>query len=280
MLIDTHSHLDYKDFQDDFAAVIQRAAQAGVTRMITIATGLESSKRAVQLAEAHDCIFATVGVHPCHAEEEPESAMEEIRILARHPRVVAIGEAGFDFFRLPGAGEGNEPDDPDKARRRTESIRAQEYFFDAQLHIAADTGKPLVIHQRASWEHTIRKLEEWRGRVRGVMHCFGGTLEQAKQVLEMGHLVSFTGIATFKNGDNVREVAAKLAPGDFMVETDCPYLAPVPYRGQRCEPAHTLQVAEALAACRGESLVSLARHTTATAEQFFSLPELRGADLP
>jgi TatD DNase family protein len=270
MLIDTHSHLDYKDFADDFEAVLSRARDAGVTRMITIATGLDSSRKAIALAEAHDCIFATVGVHPCHAEDEPESVLEEISELARHPRVVAIGEAGFDFFRLPG-GE-NAPADSEKADQRKKSINRQAVFFEAQLQIAAEASKPLVIHQRASWERTLELLSHWQGKVRGVMHCFGGTLAQAREVIQMGHLVSYTGIATFKNGQNVRDAARDLAPGEFMVETDCPYLAPVPFRGQRCEPAHTRLVAEALAACRGESLASLSSHTTATAETFFNLP--------
>jgi len=278
MLIDTHSHLDYRDFADDFDAVLERAAQAGVQRMITIATGLESSRRAVALAEKHRRIFATVGVHPCHAEDEPETALEEIRELAAHPRVVAIGEAGYDFFRLPGGGDEGVPGDPEKARRRAIAMERQTFFFEAQLALAAETGKPLVIHQRASWRQTLEMLERWRGKVRGVMHCFGGTLAEAREVLAMGHLVSFTGIATFKNGQNVRDVARELAPGEFMVETDCPYLAPVPFRGQRCEPAHTLQVAEALAACRGEPLASLATHTTATALEFFSLPPATDSD--
>jgi TatD DNase family protein len=272
MLIDTHSHLDYKDFAADFDAVLERAGRSGVDRMITIATGLESSRMAVALAESHDCIFATVGVHPCHAGDEPESALEEIRSLAGHPRVVAIGEAGFDFFRLPGGPEDNAPANSEKAQEREKNIDRQKVFFEAQLQIAAETGKPIVIHQRASWTHTLETLAKWRGKVRGVMHCFGGSLAQAREVLEMGHLVSFTGIATFKNGQNVRDVARELMPGEFMLETDCPYLAPVPFRGQRCEPCHTLQVAEALAACRGETLAALSSHTTRTAEDFFSLP--------
>lgn len=270
MFIDTHTHLDYKDFHDDFQDVLNRAKEAGVLRMITIATGLESSRKAIKLAESHEEIFAAVGIHPCHAGDESESALEEIRELAAHPRVLAIGETGFDFFRLPGGDK--EPADSAKALQRKHCIDRQQRFFEAQLQIAAELGKPLVIHQRASWERTMQMLELWKGKVRGVMHCFGGTLQQAREVLEMGHLVSYTGIATFKNGQNVRDVARELAPGEFMLETDCPYLAPVPFRGQRCEPAHTRLVAEALATCRGESISSLASHTTATAETFFNLP--------
>lgn len=270
MIIDTHAHMDYPDFAPDFDAVLERAERAGVTRILTIATGLESSRRAVALADAHPGIFAVVGIHPCHAHEEAPGALVEIEKMLEHPKVVAIGETGMDFYHLPSkkkhAGEAaGEADD-------AEVIAAQEKTFEALLTLAAKHRKNVVIHQRAAWEATLRILAPFTGRLRGVFHCFGGTVKQAEEVLDLGHLVSFTGIVTFKNGTNVREVAAAVPPGSFMVETDCPYLAPEPHRGKRCEPAHTRLVAERIATVRGMTGEAVFEETTATAAAFFGLP--------
>ena len=255
MIVDTHAHLDYSEFAPDFAEILQRAAEANVTRMVTIATGLESSRRSLELASKFPQISAVIGVHPNNVDEEPDDFQSSLREMARTHRVAAIGETGLDYYR-------NETD-AQKAR--------QARFFRAQLEIAAEFHLNVVIHQRAAWDDTIAILAEYGSRVRGVFHCFGEDLDRLKQVIDMGHLVSFTGIATFKNGENMRAAARALQPGEFMVETDCPYLAPVPFRGKRCEPAHTRLVAETLAAARGESLETFAAHTTATAESFFQL---------
>ena len=276
MLIDTHAHLDYPAFQEDFAEVLRRAHDAGVTRIISIATGLESSRRVVALAEAYPQIFAVVGIHPNHAHEEVGGAIEEIERLAAHPKVVGIGEIGLDFFRLPGSenGEATEVGMSIEAlaQQRSEIIASQHQTFRALLEVAIRCRKNVVIHQRSSWEETMAYLREYAGRLQAVVHCFGGTSQEAQEVLSLGHLVSFTGIATFKNGGNMREAAASLPAGSFMVETDCPYLAPVPFRGKRCEPAHVLPIATVLAAARSESLEALAGHTTRSAESFFQLP--------
>jgi TatD DNase family protein len=274
MLIDTHVHLDYDVFAEDFEEVLRRAREAGVERVITIGTGCESSRQAVALAERHPEVFATVGVHPNQVEDEPADYLSQLRELARHPRVVAIGEIGLDYFRLPG-GPGCEDSTTlpeEKRTRRERIIMRQKEVFESLLGLAEEEGLNAVIHQRASWADTTETLRRWAGRVRGVLHCFGGTSEEAREMLALGHLVSFTGIATFKNGQNMRDCAALLAPGEFMVETDAPYLAPEPHRGTRCEPWHTRLVAERLAAARGESLTNLAAHTTATAAKFFRFP--------
>ncbi len=283
MLIDTHAHLDYPDFAADFEAVLQRAADGGVTRIITIGTSVESSRRAVELAEKYPNIYAVIGVHPTAAEEAGDDVITPLRELAKSPRVVAIGETGLDYHELPGAKVARDKGTQVFARAlqttMEEEIEAgihdgaekskQASLFEQQLDLAVELGLNVVIHQRDSWSDTLEIMREYGRTLSGVFHCFGGSLEQANEVLAMGHLVSFTGIVTFKNGAQVREVAAQLSPDEFMVETDCPYLAPTPFRGKRCEPAHTRLIAESIAAARSVELREIADTTTATAEEFF-----------
>jgi len=259
MLIDTHAHLDYSDYDDDRAQVISRAAEAGVTEIISIGTRIDSSMRAVELAENFPNVWATAGIHPCDVDAAPEDAIERLRALAQSRRVVAVGEIGLDYHHLP---EGAEAIAANKAR--------QAALFRAQLALAVELGLNAVIHQRDSWDDTLAILREFTGRVRGVYHCFGGTLAQAQEVIALGHLVSFTGIVTFKNARQVQATAQDVAFDQFMVETDCPYLAPVPDRGKRCEPAHTRTVAEQIAKLRGVSVEEIAARTTATARAFFN----------
>jgi TatD DNase family protein len=259
MLIDTHAHLTFKDFADDLDGVIARAAEAGVTRIITIGTSLESSQHAVEIAQKYPGVFATVGIHPDNATRTPPDFIATLRELAHSSRVVAIGEVGLDYFR-----------------RTQERIAAEKSIqaavFAQQLELAVELGLNLAIHERDAWDDLLALLAPFAGRVRGQFHCFSKSLAQAETVLAHGHLVSFTGIATFKNAPVVQETAARLPPGSFMVETDCPYLAPVPFRGKRCEPAHTRATAEHIAALRRMSLAELAAETTATAEVFFRFP--------
>jgi len=282
MLIETHAHLDYPDFAPDFDDVMRRANDAGVTRIITIGTSIESSRRAIELAEKNPNIYAVVGVHPT-ADDSPDDVMTPLRALAQHPRVVAIGETGLDYHRLPSAVLQKERHmqvfasvlRSDTEEETEASIHDGAYkskqasLFQQQLDLAVELGLNVVIHQRAAWEDTIELMAPYAGQLRGVFHCFGGPRENADEVLALGHLVSFTGIVTFKNGTEVRDVAAAIPLDKFMVETDCPYLAPVPYRGKRCEPAHTRLVAECIASARGISVEDLARATSATAESFF-----------
>jgi TatD DNase family protein len=283
MLIETHAHLDYPDFANDFDDVLRRATEAGVTRLITIGTSVASSRRAVDLAEKYPNIFAVIGVHPTHAEEAGEDVITPLRELAQSSRVVAIGETGLDYHRLPSLELAKERKTQVFAKAlqtsTEEQIEAdihdgaykskQASLFEQQLDLAVELGLNVVIHQRDAWDDTLEMMRPYSGKVRGVFHCFGGTFEQASEVLDLDHLVSFTGIVTFKNGVSVREVAAQIPLGKFMVETDCPYLAPVPFRGKRCEPAHTRLVAESIANARGIPLQEISRATTATAEEFF-----------
>ena len=255
-LIETHAHLDYPEFQGDFAETMQRAEEAGIGRMISIGTSLESSRRAIALAEKDPRIYAVAGVHPNSVEEAPADIRGELRALASHPRVVAIGETGLDYHRLPGGGH---------AMHKAAQVR----LFMQQLDVAAELGLNVVIHQRDAWEDTLAVLRNYTGRVRGVFHCFGGTFEQAAEIIRLGHMVSFTGIVTFKNAPVVQDCAARVGAEHFMVETDCPYLAPVPHRGKRCEPAYARLVAEKIAELRGVPLAEIAARTTENAERFF-----------
>ncbi len=283
MLIDTHAHLDYADFAGDLDDVSRHATEAGVTRIITIGTSIASSRRAVDLAETHDNIYAVIGVHPTTAEDADEDAITPLREMAASKRVVAIGETGLDYHSLPSVELAKERKAQVFAKAlqssTEEQIEAdihdgaykskQASLFEQQLDLAAELGLNIVVHQRDAWDDTLQSIRPYSGRLRGVFHCFGGTRAQANEVLALGHLVSFTGIVTFKNGAAVREIAAQLSLGDFMLETDCPYLAPVPFRGKRCEPAHTRLVADSIATARGITLEELARATTQTAEDFF-----------
>jgi TatD DNase family protein len=258
MLIDTHAHLDYTDYDPDRAEVIARAVDAGVTEIISIGTRIESSARAVELAENFPNIWATVGIHPCDVDSAQEDAVEQLMKLAQSRRVVAVGEIGLDYHHLPEAPEAMEANKKLQAR-----------LFREQLALTAELGLNAVIHQRDSWDDTLAILKEFTGKVRGVFHCFGGTLEQAREVIALGHLVSFTGIVTFKNARQVQATAQDMPFDQFMVETDCPYLAPTPDRGKRCEPMHTRRVAEQIAQLRMVRLEEVAARTTETAREFF-----------
>ena len=278
-LIETHAHLDYPDFEPDLEGVVARAAEAGVTRIITIGTGLESSRRAVALAERFPAIYAVVGIHPTNVTEEGLDFLPALTELARHPKVVAIGETGIDYHHVPeelmsplSPTEYLQSDSMDNLQASLAMgawKAAQADAFRMQLDLAAELGLNVVIHQRSAWDDTLEILRPYSGRVRGVFHCFGGTPDEAAEVAALGHMVSFTGIITFRNAEQVRLTAAAVPPDGYMVETDCPYLAPVPHRGKRAEPAHTRLVAEKIAEVRGIPVEEVAAATTRTAEGFF-----------
>jgi len=259
---DTHAHLDFPDYAGDLGAVVERATAAGITRIVTIGTTLEGSARAVAIAERFPSVYAAVGVHPGHVDESPGEIRPALRDLARHPKVVAIGETGLDFFRRPG-----EPE-PEPVADATNRMK-QASLFQQQLEVAAELGLNVIIHTRDSFAPTLEIFRPHAARVKGVFHCWVGSLAELREVEGLGSLASFTGIATFKNGVNVRDAAGAVATGHFMLETDCPFLAPVPFRGKRCEPAHVAQIAAAIAEVRGLSLEALSAETCATARRFF-----------
>ena len=263
MFYDTHAHLDYSDFAAELPQVVARAEAAGIARIICVGTDLDSSRRAIQLAEQFPNVFAVVGWHPSEAAQAPDDLRPHLRELARHPRVVALGETGLDYYRLPSRKPGFTTADDEPIKRK------QAALFRQHLELAAELGLGCVIHQRDSLEDTIAQLEPFAGRVRGVFHCFANAAATMRRILALGSLVSFTGILTFKNGQNIRDTLAATPMDKFMLETDCPFLAPVPYRGKRCEPAYVKETAEVAAQVKGCSLEALSAATCATAEKFF-----------
>ncbi|MGH7952934.1 MAG: TatD family hydrolase [Limisphaerales bacterium] len=274
---DTHAHLDYPDYEKDLPEVIARANAAGISKIISIGTSLESSKRAIQLAEKFPNIFAAIGWHPTEAGSAPDDLRPPLRELAKHPKVVAIGETGLDYHHLPNSANGGASV---PASRLVSSLAApisddtrykqrQSEIFQQQLEVAAEFGLNCVIHQRDSFDDTLAQLKPFAGKVRGVFHCFGESVERMKQVLEIGSLVSFTGIVTFKNAQNVRDVVAAVPFDKFMLETDCPYLAPVPFRGKRCEPAYVKEISETISRVKNCSLEELSEATCKATTEFF-----------
>ncbi|MBM3835033.1 MAG: TatD family deoxyribonuclease [Verrucomicrobia bacterium] len=266
LFYDTHAHLDFPDFAHDLADAIERAKAAGVSKIITIGTDLASSARAIELAERFANVYAAVGWHPGHVSEAPADVRPALRKLASHPKVVAIGETGLDYHRLPSKTAGFGPADEQYKQRQAD-------LFQQQLEVAAELGFNCIVHQRDSLQDALRQIEPFAGRLRGVFHCFVDDVPAMQRIVAMGSLVSFTGIVTFKNAQNVRDTLAAAPLDRLMLETDCPFLAPMPYRGKRCEPAYVREIALAIAQVKNCTLEELGKATCATAEAFF--PKLR-----
>jgi TatD DNase family protein len=246
MLIDSHCHLDFADFGDEREEVIARARRAGVGGMLTICTKVTEFDQVRALAESHDDIWCSVGIHPHEAEAQPEADLVR---LSEHPKVVGIGECGLDFYY----------DHSPRAR--------QEAVFRAHCAAARKTGLPLIIHTRKADAETAAVLEEERPPA-SVLHCFSSARALAEKALALGHSLSFSGIVTFKNATELREIARDVPLDRLLVETDAPYLAPVPKRGKRNEPAYVVHTAALLAKLKGVTPEALAAATT---ENFFRL---------
>lgn len=252
MLVDSHCHLDFPDFKDELDAVVARAGQAGVGRIVTISTRVRRHPDLLVIAERFPEVYCSVGTHPHHAHEELDITAADLVARTRHPKVVAIGEAGLDYHY------------------DTSPRAAQEQGFRAHIAAARETGLPLVIHSRdadADMAGILRE-EMQQGAFPAVLHCFTGGRDLAFAGIELGLYVSFTGILTFKKSDDLRAIAAAMPADRVLVETDSPYLAPGPYRGKRCEPAYVVETARVLAEMRGVSPEEIARQTT---ENFFRL---------
>lgn len=263
MFIDTHVHLDFPDFEGNRSETIARAEAAGVNKMINVGASMQGSRESIKLANEFPGVYATVGIHPHDAHEATQKNLTELVMLASKPKVVAIGEIGLDYFKSK------------------TSPQLQREAFSRQLDIARKLDKPVIIHARDAEKDMLDVFWQFQG-LRGVLHFFSGSPEFAKIAVSNGLYVSFTGVITYKprqagagsgaEYDIFREDIINSIPDDrLMIETDCPFAAPEPYRGKRCEPAHVVEVAKRLAEVRGVSLEEIARLTTQNAVDFFGL---------
>jgi TatD DNase family protein len=251
MFIDSHCHIDFPDFSEGVAPLLANMQAAQVSHALCVSVSLESFPRVLALASAHDNLFASVGVHPDHDEGREPDAEELVR-LAAHPRVVAIGETGLDYYRL-------KRDEVDWQRAR----------FRTHIRAARVAGKPLIIHTRSAADDTLAIMaEEGAPAAGGVMHCFTESWEVAEAALAMGFYISFSGIVSFKSAGDLREVARRVPLERLLIETDSPYLAPVPHRGRRNEPAYVRDVAEVIASIKGIALDAVG---AASSRNFFAL---------
>jgi TatD DNase family protein len=252
MLVDSHCHLDFPDFESDLDAIVARAEAAGVGRIVTISTRVRRLQALLDITARFPNVYCTVGTHPHEADKEDGITAEELIALTRHPKVVGLGEAGLDHFYKHG------------------SPTAQERGFRAHIAAARATGLPLVIHTRDADEDCGRILDEEmaNGPFAAVLHCYTGGRALALKAIALGLSISFTGILTFKNSQPLRDLAAELPPDRILVETDAPYLAPGKHRGKRNEPAFVVETARVLAEARGVTLDEIAGQTT---ENFFRL---------
>ena len=256
-LVDSHAHIDFPQFAEDRDAVLERARVAGVNTILAIGIGPgpQQLDAAMPYVEAHDWIYTTVGVHPHEAKELTRAHLDTLARLARHPKVIAWGEIGLDYYY---------DHSPRDVQRRV---------FREQMELAHATKLPIVIHCRDAWPDCLDMLEQgWKPTgLRGILHCFTSTLEDAKRGIDMGFMVSFTGNLTYPKAQNIRDVAKALPLENILIETDSPYLAPQPYRGKRNEPAYVLEVAKVLASVRDLGADEVAARTAENFRRFFQL---------
>jgi TatD DNase family protein len=256
-IIDSHAHLTWESFEADQKDVIQRAFEKNVVQMVQAGVDLKTIPEAKKLAEEYDQIYIGVGVHPHEAKYWNEEADREIRDAATHPKCVAIGECGLDYHY--------------NFSEKQQQVDA----FRAQVRIARDLQKPLIIHTREAWDETFEILEsEGGGKVRGVFHCFTGGPEVLPKIEQLDFYVSFSGIVTFNKAKEIQAAAPLVKAERLLVETDCPYLAPVPHRGKRNEPSYVWFVAQKIADLRNDSMENIANQTAENARRLFALPDL------
>ncbi|MBK5105475.1 MAG: TatD family hydrolase [Burkholderiales bacterium] len=254
MLVDSHCHIDFEQYADRIPQILEGMAQNQVTHALCVSVNLTDFPRVLALAEGHAQLFASVGVHPDQADGA-SPGLEDLLERAQHPRIVAIGETGLDYYRQEG------------------ELEWQRARFRTHIRAARDCGKPLIIHTRDAGEDTLRILREERAsEIGGVMHCFTETLEFALAAMDMDFYISFSGIVTFKNAHSIKDVAKAIPLERLLVETDSPYLAPVPHRGKTNEPGWVRHVAEEIARLRETSLEAVAAATTANFFRLFKPP--------
>jgi TatD DNase family protein len=254
MLFDTHVHLNAEQYEDDLQEVINRALEKGVQNMVVVGFDEPTIKKAIQIAETYDFIYASVGWHPVDAIDMTDEHLAWIEELAQHPKVVALGEMGLDYHW-------------DKSPKEV-----QKDVFRRQIRLARKVNLPIIIHNRDATEDVVTILkEEHVEEVGGIMHCFTGSIEVAKQCMDMNMYISFGGPVTFKNAKKPKEVATELPLDKLLIETDCPYLTPHPFRGKRNEPGYVSYVAEQIAELKGITYEELAAITTANAKKLFGI---------
>jgi len=253
MLIDTHAHLEMSEFDKDRDEVIERALKNGIDTIIAVGINLEDSEKAISLAKRHDAVYATVGVHPHDAKSINTATYDSLKKLAAREKVVAYGEIGLDFFR-------------DRSPRDVQINR-----FEEQLYLAAELNLPVVIHNRDAHRETFEILKKHKGNLRGVLHCFSGDYEMAKKYIDLGYYISIPGTITFPNAGKLVEVAEKIPMESLLIETDSPFLAPVPKRGKRNEPAYVAYVAKKVSEIRGLTLEAVGIATTENAGNLFGI---------
>lgn len=251
MYIDSHCHIDFPDLAANIDAVLASMHQHQVDKALVVSVCLEDWPRLIQLVEAHEALYASVGVHPGY-DTVPEPSFDDLSQRAQHPKVIAIGETGLDYFRL------EEPLDWQRQR------------FALHLEVSKQSGLPSIIHTRNAYADTLAIMREADSAVGGVMHCFSEDWEAAKQALDLGFYISLSGIVTFKSAHQVHEVAQKVPLDRLLIETDSPYLAPVPYRGKTNQPAWVVHVAERIAQLKGVSATAVANASTHNFYQLFT----------
>ena len=259
MLVDSHCHLDRLDLSDRDAgldSILADARARGITQFLSVAVDLATSASLVELTERYDHVYSSVGVHPLQKIDQPVPDVEQLVALARAPKVVAIGETGLDNFYS------------------AESHQWQRDSFIRHLQASQQTGLPIIIHTRDAREETLELLRQYPLQAAGVMHCFTETWEMAEAAIELGFYISFSGIVTFKSADELREVVRRVPLDRILVETDSPWLAPVPHRGKQNEPQYVREVAETVADLKGVSLEQLAEITTQNFHRLFRIPAL------
>ena len=254
MLVDTHAHLQWASFDKDREKVIRRAQQACVGYIVNIGFDVDGSRKGVELAEKYKGLYATVGIHPHNAIQLDQNVLNKLRELSGNPKVVAIGEIGLDYYRNLSPSE------------------AQKKAFEAQLFLAQELELPVVIHDREAHSNILKIISRFKGKIRGIMHCFSGSKEMAEQCIKLGFLVSFAGNVTYPNAHKLHEIARWIDMNRILLETDSPWLAPQDMRGKRNESAFLPSIAKKIAKLKGISTDELAEATTRNAKEIYQLP--------
>lgn len=253
MLIDSHAHLELDDFDNDRDQVVERAREMGIDTIVTVGISLDDCRKVLAVTRRYDMVYAAMGIHPHSAKEIDNETYDALRLLLKEDKVVALGEIGLDFFR----------------NRSPRDVQIRR--FGEQMELAHECNLPVIIHDRDAHDETMEILEGWRGKVRGIVHCFSGDYDMAKRCLDLGYYISIPGTVTYKNSAVIRDVVRKMPLDGLLVETDCPFLTPEPKRGKRNEPANVLHTARKVADIKGMPFQEVARITSENTRKIFGI---------